>query len=138
MDIPYGFCCLVAKLCPTLCNPMDCSLPGSSVHGFSRQKFWSGLPCPSSGDLPDPRFELMSPVAPTLAGRFFTTEPPGKPKGALRNTKLFQPNFRDWRVGGGEVFHRSQWGTWGRRGGKTGSEVVYRSHLGGLREKKRK
>ena len=32
--------------CPTLCDPMDCSPPGSSVHGFSRQEYWSGLPCP--------------------------------------------------------------------------------------------
>ena len=39
---------LVAKLCPTLCDPMDCSPPGSSVSGFSRQEYWSGLLCPPS------------------------------------------------------------------------------------------
>ena len=33
--------------CPTLSDPMDCSLPGSSVHGFSRQEYWSGVPLPS-------------------------------------------------------------------------------------------
>ena len=38
----------------TLCNPMDCSLPGSSVHRILRQEHWSGLPCPPPGDLPDP------------------------------------------------------------------------------------
>ena len=43
---------------------------------FSRQEFWSGLPCPSPRDLPDPE---MKPVSPALAGIFFTTEPPGKP-----------------------------------------------------------
>ena len=32
--------------CLTLCDPIDCSLPGSSVHGFSRQEYWSGLPGP--------------------------------------------------------------------------------------------
>ena len=39
----------VTQSFPTLCGPMDCSLPGSSVHGFSRQKYWSGvtLPFPS-------------------------------------------------------------------------------------------
>ena len=37
----------VAQLCPTLSDPMDCSLPGSSVHGFSRQEYWSGVPLPS-------------------------------------------------------------------------------------------
>ena len=37
----------VAQSCPTLCDPKDCSLPGSSVHGFSRQEYWSGVPLPS-------------------------------------------------------------------------------------------
>ena len=37
----------VAQLCPTLRNPMDCSLPGSSVHGISRQEYWNGVPLPS-------------------------------------------------------------------------------------------
>ena len=40
------------------------------------QEYWSGLPFPSSGDLSDPGIQ---PVFPALAGRFFTTEPPGKP-----------------------------------------------------------
>ena len=43
---------------------------------FFRQEYWSGLPFPSSGDLPDPGID---PVSPTLAGTFFTTAPPGKP-----------------------------------------------------------
>ena len=37
----------VAQSCPTLSDPMDCSLPGSSVLGFSRQEYWSGVPLPS-------------------------------------------------------------------------------------------
>ena len=37
----------VAQSCPTLSDRMDCSLPGSSVHGFSRQEYWSGVPLPS-------------------------------------------------------------------------------------------
>ena len=37
----------VAQSCPIPSDPMDCSLPGSSVHGFSRQEYWSGLPLPS-------------------------------------------------------------------------------------------
>ena len=54
----------------------------SSLHqappsmGFSRQEYWSGLPSPSSGDLPQPG---IKPMSPTLAGGFFTFEPPGKP-----------------------------------------------------------
>ena len=44
--------------------------------GFPRQEYWSRLSFPSPGDLPDPGFK---PVFPALAGRLFTTEPPGKP-----------------------------------------------------------
>ena len=71
-------CCFVPQSCLTLCYPMDCSPPGSSVHGSSLgQEYWSGLPFPSLGDLPDPGIE---PRSPALTGRFFTTEPPGKPR----------------------------------------------------------
>ena len=45
--------------------------------GFSGQEYWSGLPFPSPGDLLDPGTE---PVSPALAGGFFTTELPGKPR----------------------------------------------------------
>ena len=45
----------VTQSCPTLSDPMDCSLPGSSVHGFSRQEYWSGLPLP----FPKPAFNHM-------------------------------------------------------------------------------
>ena len=48
-------------LCPTLCDPMDCSPLGSSV-GFSRQGYWSGLPFPSPGDLPNPGIEPRCPA----------------------------------------------------------------------------
>ena len=55
---------------------MDDSLPGSLSMGFPRQEYWGKLPFPSPGDLPDPWIETASP---TLAGGFFTAEPPGKP-----------------------------------------------------------
>ena len=43
-------CCLVAKSCPTLCNPMDCSPPGSSVHGISQARVleWVAMPSPGA------------------------------------------------------------------------------------------
>ena len=44
--------------------------------GFSRQEYWSGLPCPPPGDRPNPGIQ---PASPALAGGFFTTEPSGKP-----------------------------------------------------------
>ena len=43
--------------------------------GFSRQEYWSGLPSPPPGGLPNPEMESASPVSPALAGRFFTTSP---------------------------------------------------------------
>ena len=46
---------------------------------FSRQEYWSGLLFPPPWDLPVPEIELMSLVSPALAGKFFSTEPPGKP-----------------------------------------------------------
>ena len=52
----------VAQLCPTLSDPMDCSPPGSSVHGISRQEYWSGVPLPSpSRPLDLPKSEVEPP-----------------------------------------------------------------------------
>ena len=56
--------CSTAQSCPTLCNSMDCSPPGSSVHGVLQARILSGLPFPPPGDLPDPWSEPVSPVAP--------------------------------------------------------------------------
>ena len=75
---------LVANSCPTLCNPMDCSLPGSSVPlsvGFLRQEYWSGLPFPlqrifpTQGSNPD---LLHWRQLPALGTDFLPTELPGK------------------------------------------------------------
>ena len=49
--------CLHAQSCPTLCDPVDCSLQAPLSMGFSRQEYWSGLPFPSPGDLPDSGIE---------------------------------------------------------------------------------
>ena len=62
--------------------------------GFPGQEYWSGLPFPSPGDLPDPGFKLTSLA---LAGRFFTTEPPGKPNTGFRRDKL-QKNRYKWLI----------------------------------------
>ena len=50
-----------------------CQAPLSMTRRFSRQGYWSGLPRPPPGDLPDPEIELASLMSPALAGRFFTT-----------------------------------------------------------------
>ena len=64
----------VAQSCPTLCNPVDCSLPGSSLHVILQQEYWSGLPFPSPGDLPNLG---IKPQTPALQADTLTSEPPG-------------------------------------------------------------
>jgi len=63
--------------------------------GFPRQEYWSRLPFPPPGHLPNPGIEPSSPVAPALAARFFTTEPPGKPCLLVLPPKWWAP----WRQG---------------------------------------
>ena len=55
--------------------------------GFSRQKYWSGLPCPSPGDLPNPGIKSRSP---TLQAVSLPSEPPGKPFSILSNILLYE------------------------------------------------
>ena len=66
----------VAQSYLTLWDLMDYSLPHSSIHGCSRQEYWSGLPYPSPGDLPNPGIE---PGSPTLQVDALPSKPPGKP-----------------------------------------------------------
>ena len=68
--------CSVTQSCPTLCGPMDCSVPGSSVHGISQQEYWNGLSCPP-GELPNPG---ITPESPAFQADPLPTEPPGKPQ----------------------------------------------------------
>ena len=65
----------VAQSCLTLHDPMDRSLPGSSVHGIFQARILEWVFLSSSRDLPDPGVETTSP----LIGRFFTAGTPGKP-----------------------------------------------------------
>ena len=69
-------CLWVAQLCPTFCKTMDYTPAGSSVHGFPRQEYWSGLLFPSPGDLPNPG---IKPGSPALQADSSLSEPPGKP-----------------------------------------------------------
>ena len=57
-------------------NPWTVAHQAPLSMEFFRQEYWSWLPFPTLGDLPDPGIKLTSPA---LVGRFFTTEPPGKP-----------------------------------------------------------
>ena len=76
--------CSVAQSCPTLCDSMDRShgvVPLSKE--FSGQEYWSGLPCPTPGGLPNLEIKPTSLASPALEGGFFITEPPWKPNCSL-------------------------------------------------------
>ena len=62
---------------------------GPLAMGLFRQEYWSGLPFPPRGDFSDPEIKPANFESPALAGRFFSTEPPGKPRDALINLKSF-------------------------------------------------
>ena len=59
-------------------NSMDSGPGGLSSMGFSRQEYWSGLPSPSPGDLPDPGVEPISLASPALQADSLPYKPPGK------------------------------------------------------------
>ena len=60
--------CVHAQSCPTLCDPMDGSPPGSSVHGILQARILECVAMPSTGDFPDPGIEPESLMSPALAG----------------------------------------------------------------------
>ena len=66
----------VHVLCTVVSTPHAGGPPGSLSMGFPRQEYWSGLPCPPPGDLPDPGTEPTSSASPVLAGEFSTPGPP--------------------------------------------------------------
>ena len=70
-------CCV--QSCPVLCDLMDCSLPGSSVHGIFQTRMPEWVPFPTPGNLPDLGIKPTSPSLSALPGGFFPTAPPGKP-----------------------------------------------------------
>ena len=92
------------KLCPTLCDPVDCSLPDSSIHGILQVRILEWVAFPSPGDLPDPGIELGSP---TLQADALTSEPPsfqmsqfftsgGQSIGVSTSASVLPMNIQDW------------------------------------------
>ena len=74
VEVVMGQMCLIQTCFSRVqlfCDAMDCSPPGSLSVGFSRQEYWSGLPCPAPGDLSDPGIKPASLIPPALAGRVF-------------------------------------------------------------------
>ena len=75
---PKSVLCFTTQSCPTLCDPCGL-LPARLLcpWGFSRQEYWSGLPCPPPGDLPNPG---IKPRSPKFQVDSLLSEPPGNPK----------------------------------------------------------
>ena len=112
----YYFCGLVTKSCPTLCDPLDYSPPGSSVHGIVQARVLEWVAISSSRG--SSRIGDLTCVS-CLAGVFFTTEPPGKPPVLLllrcqsgvrefekpgSQVVLFTSEFPVWTPGAGWVW----------------------------------
>ena len=107
----------VKSSCPTLWDPMDCSLPGSSVHWIIQARKLEWLPCPPPGDLPNPGIE---PGSPTLQADSLPSELPGKPRVILKHLALC-PTWRkcSWNVSmcpgcfkSSELLGKPSWVTW--------------------------
>ena len=67
MFVNVCVCAQLLQLYPTLCNPIWTGAHQAPLPmGFSRQAYWSGSPCPSPGDIPNPRIETTNPASPAL------------------------------------------------------------------------
>ena len=82
---------LVTQLCPTLCNPMNCSPPDSTVHRILQARILEWVAIPFPGDLPNPGIE---PRSPALQADSLTSEPSGKPSDNIRqDPKIIKTNI---------------------------------------------
>ena len=86
---------LVTQSCLTLCYPMDCSPPGSSVHGIYQARIWVGLPFPSPGDLLNPGTE---PRSPALQADALTSAPPRSLQGLHNNNVSCMRTVSGWNL----------------------------------------
>ena len=86
---------LVTQSCATLCDPWTVAHQAPLSMEFSRREYWSGLPFPPPGALPDPGIE---PTCPAMAGRFFTTETTGKSYHD-RGACITQWSYEPWCAG---------------------------------------
>ena len=86
-------CAQLLQLCPTLCNPMDCSPQDSSVHGIPQARILEWVAMPSSRASSQPRDSTCVSCISSTAGRFFTSQAPGKHKVGRKEVK----EWRQWK-----------------------------------------
>ena len=98
------------QLCLTLCNPMDCSLPGSSVHGIFQARYWIGLPFPSPGELLNPVIDQTS--VSCIAGGFLTVWATRETH--YRSIHCFRQAFWDLPIGLCVNLSKNLWLAYGR------------------------
>ena len=106
------------QFCLTLCNPMDCSLPGSPARllcPLDSPEYWSGLPCPPPEDLLDPGIEQLSLKSPALAGGFSITST------AWEALSLFTQFIQQTLM---EVLLRGQYHVMGTEADNLGSNIL--------------
>ena len=112
---------LITQSCQTLCDPTDCSLPGSSVHGILQAKYWSGLPFPSPCDLPCPG---LKPGSPALQRDSLPTEP-DLPHKHIKNTSTCGSALADNKLKTDtKDLQSSLWRTIHMGSDRTGGEVI--------------
>ena len=90
---PSGLCCAVLSCVWLFATPWTVACQAPRSMEFSRQEYWSGLPYPSPGDLPNLGIKPGSPASPALVGRFFNTELSVKPCACQNLVVSFASNF---------------------------------------------
>jgi len=88
-------CAKSLQLCPTFVTPWIVARQAPLSIGFSRQEYWSGLPFPLPGDLPNPGIEPRSLTSPALAGGFFTTSATWEVFLYTHSFEFFTPSYHD-------------------------------------------
>ena len=91
MPLTCAVCaCVLCRFSPTLCDPMDCSPPGFSVHGILQVRMLEWVAISFSRGSSPPRDQTSGSCGSCIAGRFFTTEPPGKPNAFIVREQLLE------------------------------------------------
>ena len=112
---------LDAQSCPTFCDPMDCNLPGSSVHGILQARVLEWIAIPFSRGSPDPGIE---PGSPALQAASLRSEPPGNPpEKGVRARRGQEPGETSWDGGYHQCSMRPGWQEQPREGRRASSHA---------------